>query len=74
MNKGAPYPLVGKVLSLVDSTYALGTIRSDPHLCSSSIGIVSDCPSGAPAIILRGFFFDNFIFKAPPPGVTRLNC
>ena len=47
MNKGAPDPLVGKVLSLVVSTCELG--------------------AGAPAVILRGFFFDYFIFNAPPP-------
>ena len=47
-----------------------GTVRLGPQLRSSSIGMVSDCLFGAPAAILRGFFFDNFIFKAPPPGVN----
>ena len=50
-----------------------GQFTQDPNYAQVPL-VVSDCSSGAPAVILRGFFFDNFIFKAPPPGVTQLNC
>ena len=70
MNRGAPEPLVGKVLSLVVSIGDLGSGRLELGIHSSSIGMVSDCLSGVPAVILRGAFFESFIFKAPPPGVT----
>ena len=70
MNRGAPEPLVGKVLSLVVSIGDLGSGRLELGICSSYIGMVSDCLSGVPAVILRGAFFESFIFKAPPPGVT----
>ena len=56
INRGAPAPLLGWVLSLEVSIWELRTDCLELRVCSSSIGIVSDCWSGAPAVILRGFF------------------
>ena len=68
MKRGAPEPLVGRVLSLVVSTWGLGSSHLGLGVGSSSISMVCD-PPGAPAVILRGFFLESLIFKAPPPGV-----
>ena len=68
MNRGAPAPLSGKVLSPEVSTWEPRVDCLELRGCSSSIGIVSDCLSGAPAVILRGFFLDNFILMCPNPG------
>ena len=70
INRGAPAPLSGKVLSLEVSTQDLRIVCLELRGWSSSIGIVSECLSGAPAVILRGFLLDNFIFYVPPSGVT----
>ena len=70
MGRGAPNLLVGKISLLVLSPGEPGTVHLEPQLRSSSIGMVSDCLLIAPAVILGGPFFVNFIFKAPPPGVN----